>query len=68
MEDRTEQSDSILSAYSIKKLEQPLQILTNDKQKLVGVTEIGINNSLGIVYIIGNRRHFEREAAYTIIK
>ena len=53
--------------YSMTKLDKPLDILTHDKMRLFGVTEIGISNKLGILYIIGERKYYEKETNYTII-
>jgi len=57
----------VISGYSMTKLDRPLEILTHNELRLIGVTEIGINPHLGILYIIGERKYFEKESSYTIL-
>jgi len=53
--------------YNIIKLDSPLEILTHDNLRLIGVTEIGTNPRLGILYMLGEIEYYEKEPAYTIL-
>lgn len=53
--------------YKMVKLEKPLDILTDNGVRLIGVTEIGTND-FSILYGIEKRIHIEKNTNYTIIE
>ena len=47
--------------------ENPLELLTHNEIRLIGVTNIGINFSRNIIYVLGERIIKEEESNFIIL-